>query len=394
MVRGDEHQFLEYRADTREVLDGAVEERYRMLVVDAREQGEETVQVLGSQGTPRCQNPDMKVENESTHGPWPIEKRLYRTDPFVRTNPTYDLIIIGSGPSGLTAAIYATRANLKTLVIAGAVAGGQLMLTSEVENYPGFPDGVLGPELMSLWRKQAERFKADFVDDNVTKVDFKGRPFKVWVTDQAYEARAVIISTGANAKYLNLPNEERLKGRGVSACATCDGFFFKQLDVVVVGGGDTAMEEALYLSKLCKTVTVVHRRHEFRASKIMQERLLKTPNVKVVWDSEVVDVLGETKVEGVRVKHAKTGATTDLKAQGLFLAIGHAPATEVFKGQLQLDKDYIVLHPHDGLQTSTNVEGVFAAGDVHDHRYRQAVTAAGFGCMAALDVERWLQSHE
>jgi thioredoxin reductase (NADPH) len=309
-------------------------------------------------------------------------------------NPTYDLIIIGSGPSGLTAAIYATRANLKTLVIAGAVAGGQLMLTSEVENYPGFPDGVLGPELMSLWRKQAERFKTDFVDDNMTKVDFKGRPFKVWVTDQAYEARAVIISTGANAKYLNLPNEERLKGRGVSACATCDGFFFKQLDVVVVGGGDTAMEEALYLSKLCKTVTVVHRRHEFRASKIMQERLLKTPNVKVVWDSEVVDVLGETKVEGVRVKDAKTGATTDLKAQGLFIAIGHAPATEVFKGQLQLDKDYIVLHPHDGLQTSTSVEGVFAAGDVHDHRYRQAVTAAGFGCMAALDVERWLQSHE
>jgi thioredoxin reductase (NADPH) len=306
----------------------------------------------------------------------------------------YDVIIIGSGPSGLTAAIYATRANLKTLVIAGAVAGGQLMLTSDVENYPGFPNGVLGPDLMSLWRKQAERFKADFIDDDVTKVNFKARPFRVWVTDQEYTGRAVIISTGANAKYLNLPSEERLKGRGVSACATCDGFFFKQLDVVVVGGGDTAMEEALYLSKLCKTVTVVHRRHEFRASKIMQERLLRTANVKVVWDSEVLDVLGETKVEGARVKNVKTGATTDLTVQGLFLAIGHAPATEVFKDQVQLEKGYILLHPHDGYQTSTDVDGVFAAGDVHDHRYRQAVTAAGFGCMAALDVEKWLQAQE
>jgi len=308
--------------------------------------------------------------------------------------PPYDVIIIGSGPSGLTAAIYATRANLKTLVIAGQVAGGQLMLTSEVENYPGFPNGILGPELMDLWRKQAERFKADFVDDNVTKVDFRAQPFKVWVADQEYEGRTVILATGANAKYLDLPNEQRLKGRGVSACATCDGFFFKQLDVVVVGGGDTAMEESLYLSKLCKTVTVVHRRHEFRASKIMQERLLKTPNVKVVWDSEVVDVLGETKVEAVRVKNVKTGATTDLKAQGLFLAIGHSPATEVFKGQIALEKDYIILRPHDGYQTSTSADGVFAAGDVHDHRYRQAITAAGFGCMAALDAEKWLQAHE
>jgi len=308
--------------------------------------------------------------------------------------PPYDVIIIGSGPSGLTAAIYATRANLKTLVIAGQVAGGQLTTTSEVENYPGFPDGVLGPDLMNLWRKQAERFKADFVDDNATRVDFSGRPFKVWVENTEYQGRAVIIATGANAKYLDLPNEQRLKGRGVSACATCDGFFFKQLDVVVVGGGDTAMEEALYLSKLCRTVTVVHRRHEFRASKIMQERLLKTPNVKVVWDSEVIDVLGETRVDAVRLKNVKTGAATDLKAQGLFLAIGHAPATEVFKGQVDLDKDYVVLRPRDGYQTSTTVDGVCAAGDVHDHRYRQAVTAAGFGCMAALDAEKWLQAHE
>ncbi len=307
--------------------------------------------------------------------------------------PLYDVIIIGSGPSGLTAAIYATRANLKTLVIAGAVAGGQLTTTSEVENYPGFPDGVLGPELMNLWRKQAERFKAEFVDDDVTKVDFKPRPFKVWVSDQEYQGRTVIIATGANAKYLNLPNEQRLKGHGVSACATCDGFFFRGAEVVVVGGGDTAMEEALYLSKLCKTVTVVHRRNEFRASKIMQERLLKTPNVKVVWDSEVVDVLGDSKVEAVRVENVKIGKTTDLKVQGLFLAIGHAPATEVFKGHVELEKDYIVLKLHDGYQTSTSVDGVFAAGDVHDHRYRQAVTAAGFGCMAALDVEKWLQVH-
>jgi thioredoxin reductase (NADPH) len=308
--------------------------------------------------------------------------------------PLYDTIIIGSGPAGLTAAIYATRANLRTLVVAGQIAGGQLMLTTEVENYPGFPNGVLGPELMGFWRKQAERFHADFVDDDVTRVDFEERPFKIWTADQLHEARSVIITTGANAKYLGLPSEQRLRGHGVSACATCDGFFFKGLDVVVVGGGDTAMEESLYLAKLCRTVTVVHRRNAFRASKIMQDRLLRTPNVKVAWDSEVVEALGQTKVEGVRVKDVKTGATTDLKAQGLFLAIGHTPATEVFEGELELQKGYIVLHPHDGYQTSTSVDGVFAAGDVHDFRYRQAVTAAGFGCMAALDAEKWLQAHE
>jgi thioredoxin reductase (NADPH) len=305
--------------------------------------------------------------------------------------PPYDVIVIGSGPAGLTAAIYATRANLKTLVVAGAVAGGQLMITTDVENYPGFPKGVQGPELMELWRKQAERFEATFVDDDVTKVDFTTHPLKVWTTDGMHEGRSVIVATGANAKYLGLANEERLKGRGVSACAVCDGFFFKGLDVFVVGGGDTAMEDSLFLSKLCKTVTVVHRRHQFRASKIMQDRVFKTPNIKVVWDSQVVDVLGEAKVEGVRVKNLKTGATTDLEVQGLFLAIGHVPATDIFRGQLALDKGYIVLAPHDGLSTGTSVEGVFAAGDVHDFRYRQAVTAAGFGSMAALDAERWLQ---
>jgi thioredoxin reductase (NADPH) len=306
--------------------------------------------------------------------------------------PLYDVIVIGSGPAGLTAAIYATRAALKTLVIAGATAGGQLMITTDVENYPGFPAGVQGPELMELWRKQAERFRADFVDDNVTKVDFRRRPFAVWTTDGIHEAHSVIIATGANAKYLGLPNEERLKGRGVSACATCDGFFFKSLDVVVVGGGDTAMEEALYLSKLCKTVTVVHRRDAFRASKIMQDRLFKTPNVKVIWNAEVVDVLGDAKVEGVRIKDVKTGKTSDLKVHGLFLAIGHTPATEAFQGQLALERGYVALRPRDGLSTATSVEGVFAAGDVHDSRYRQAVTAAGFGSMAALDAERWLQT--
>jgi len=308
--------------------------------------------------------------------------------------PLYDVIIVGSGPAGLTAAIYATRANLRTLVIAGQVAGGQLMLTTEVENYPGFPTGVLGPELMELWRKQAERFHADFVDDNVSKVDFTSRPLRVWVGDDVYEGKTAIVATGANAKWLGIPSEERLKGHGVSACAVCDAFFMKGLDVVSVGGGDTAMEDSLYLSKLAKTVTVVHRRNEFRASKIMQDRLLSTPNVKVVWDHVVDEVLGDKKVEGVRLKHVKTGATQDLKAQGLFVAIGHEPATELFKGQLDIDeKGYLALHPTEEYRTATNVPGVFAAGDVHDHRYRQAVTAAGFGCMAALDAERWLQKH-
>lgn len=305
--------------------------------------------------------------------------------------PLYDVIVLGSGPAGLTAAIYATRAGLKTLVIAGVPAGGQLTTTTDVENYPGFPSGVQGPELMELWRKQTERFKADFRDDNVSKVDFTSRPFKVWTYDATHEGRAVIIATGANARYLGLPNEERLKGHGVSACATCDGFLFKGLEVGVVGGGDTAMEESLYLSKLVKAVTVIHRRNAFRASKIMQDRLFSTPNIKVIWDSEVVDVLGDSKVEGVRIKSVRTGKTSELRVQGLFLAIGHDPATDFLRGQLELDRGYVVLKPRDGLATATSVDGVFAAGDVHDHRYRQAVTAAGFGSMAALDAERWLQ---
>ncbi|HLE46566.1 MAG TPA: thioredoxin-disulfide reductase [Thermoplasmata archaeon] len=306
----------------------------------------------------------------------------------------YDVVVIGSGPAGLTAAIYATRANLKTLVIAGQVAGGQLMITSDVENYPGFPNGILGPELMELWRKQAERFHAEFVDDDATKVDLTRDPKRVWVDEQAYEGRTVIVATGANAKWLGLPSEERLKGHGVSACSTCDGFFMKGLDVVVVGGGDTAMEDSLYLSKLCKTVTMVHRRNAFRASKIMQDRVFKTPDIKVIWDHTVEEVLGEKKVEGVKIKNVKTGASETLKVQGLFIAIGHTPATELFRGQLEMDSNgYVIPRPTEEFRTATNLPGAFVAGDVHDHRYRQAVTAAGFGCMAALDAERWLQKH-
>ena len=304
----------------------------------------------------------------------------------------YDAIVIGSGPAGLTAAIYTTRANLKTLVIAGQVAGGQLMITTDVENYPGFPNGILGPELMELWRKQAERFHADFVDDNVTRVDLKHNPMKVWVNDDVYEGRAVIVATGADAKWLGLPSEERLKGHGVSACATCDGFFAKGFDVASVGGGDTAMEESLYLAKLCKSVTIIHRRDAFRASKIMQDRVFKTPNIKVLWDHTVEEVLGDKKVEGVRVKNVKSGVTRELKAQMLFIAIGHTPATELFRGQLEMDPNgYVIPRATEEFRTATNLSGVFVAGDVHDHKYRQAVTAAGFGCMAALDAERWLQ---
>jgi len=304
----------------------------------------------------------------------------------------YDAIVIGSGPAGLTAAIYTTRANLKTLVIAGQVAGGQLMITTDVENYPGFPNGILGPELMELWRKQAERFHADFVDDNVTRVDLKHNPMKVWVNDDVYEGRAVIVATGADAKWLGLPSEERLKGHGVSACATCDGFFAKGFDVASVGGGDTAMEESLYLAKLSKSVTIIHRRDAFRASKIMQDRVFKTPNIKVLWDHTVEEVLGDKKVEGVRVKNVKSGVTRELKAQMLFIAIGHTPATELFRGQLEMDPNgYVIPRATEEFRTATNLSGVFVAGDVHDHKYRQAVTAAGFGCMAALDAERWLQ---
>lgn len=299
----------------------------------------------------------------------------------------YDTIIIGSGPAGLTAGIYASRANLKTLIIAGFTPGGQLVNTTEVENFPGFPEGVQGPELMEKMIKQAVRFGAEMVRETVAEVDFKNRPFSVKTEKNSYQARSVIIATGAEAKWLNLPNEQRLKGRGVSACATCDGFFFKGKEIVVVGGGDSAMEEAMFLSKFAVKVTIIHRRDEFRASKIMLERARSNPKIVFLTSSVITDVLGQEKVEGVRVKSTVTGQVQDYKTDGLFLAVGHEPNTALYRGQLDLDQaGYIKVSEH----TKTSISGVFSAGDVNDHHYRQAVTAAGMGCMAAIDVEKWL----
>lgn len=301
-----------------------------------------------------------------------------------------DVIIIGSGPAALTAAIYARRSNLTTAVIAGSLWGGQLMLTTEVENFPGFPSGILGPELMENMRKQAEGFGANIVYEDATEVDFSSRPFKVQAGDKIHEGRSVIIATGASTKWLGLKSEERLRGKGVSSCATCDGIFFKGRSVVVVGGGDTAMEEALSLAKIASHVTVVHRRDQLRASKILQQRAFKDEKITFMWNTEVVDILGERKVEGMRVKDVKTGQESILSCDGVFVAIGHQPNTELFRGQIELDpKGYIVTND----ETRTSVEGVFVAGDVQDPRYRQAVTAAGSGCKAAIDAERWLQSN-
>ena len=309
------------------------------------------------------------------------------------TMSVHKVVVVGSGPAGLTAAIYAARANLDPLVIAGYEAGGQLMITTDVENYPGFPEGVMGPELMEKFRKQAERFGTKFVDKDVTSVDFSRRPFTLDVEGEKIQAKAVVVATGASAKWLGLANETRLRGHGVSACATCDGFFFKDKDVAVVGGGDTAMEEASFLTKFARSVTILHRRDEFRASKIMQTRVLSNPKIKVVWDTSVTDVLGKETVEGLQLQNVKTGAHEKLPVGGLFLAIGHAPNTGFLKGQLDVDeKGYI--RTHGPLETRTNVEGVFVAGDVFDTRYRQAVTAAGSGCKAAIDVERWLHDHD
>lgn len=300
--------------------------------------------------------------------------------------------ILGSGPAGLTAALYAARAELKPLVISGVPAGGQLLITTDVENYPGFPDGIQGPELIDRMRRQAARFGTEFVDDNVTRVDFTARPFVLETgTNGSVLADAVIVATGANARWLDLPSESHLKGHGVSACATCDGFFFKGKALAVVGGGDTAMEEALFLTNFATHVTIIHRRDSFRASSIMLERARSHPKVTFLLDSVVEEVLGRETVEGLRTKNLKTGATAELKVGGLFVAIGHVPATEVFRGALALDPEGYVKVDHE---TRTSVEGVFAAGDVHDRRYRQAVSAAGSGCMAAIDVERWLAEHE
>ena len=298
------------------------------------------------------------------------------------------LAIVGSGPAGLTAAVYAARAQLEPTVVAGVPSGGQLMLTSDVENFPGFTEPILGPELIERMRRQAMRFGATFIDANVTEVDFGRRPFRLSLgLEGDLRAEAVIVATGANARWLDLPSEQRLRGHGVSACATCDGFFFKGQPLVVVGGGDSAMEEALFLTRFATRITVVHRRGELRASRILQERAREHPKIEFLFDSTVEEVLGEGKVEGVRVRHVPTGVLRTLPVGGVFVAIGHDPATEVFRGHLELDpRGYLRVHE----STRTNVPGIFAAGDVADHRYRQAVTAAGAGCMAALDAERFL----
>jgi len=300
----------------------------------------------------------------------------------------YDIIIIGSGPAGYTAAIYAARADLSVLMLQGYQVGGQLMLTSDVENYPGFEEGILGPPMMEKFEAQARRFGTEVIPEDVISIDFNKRPFKVTTDSGEYQARAIIISTGASAKWLGLPSEQRLQGRGVSACATCDGFFFKKKDVAVIGGGDTAMEEATFLTRYANHVTVIHRRDKFRASKIMQDRAFKNPKISVIWDTEITEVLGENEVTGLRLHNVKTDEESILPVQGFFLAIGHRPNTDLFKGILDMDKvGYIVPVEH----TMTNIPGVFAAGDVTDHRYRQAVTAAGDGCRAAIDAERWLE---
>jgi thioredoxin reductase (NADPH) len=301
----------------------------------------------------------------------------------------FHCLIIGSGPAGYTAAIYAARANLKPVMYTGLLQGGQLMNTTDVENYPGYPTGILGPEMMEDFKKQAERFGTDIRFGMATKVDFSSTPHKVWIDDtKLVEADAIILATGAEAKWLGLPSEKRLNGSGVSACAVCDGFFYKNTEVAIVGAGDTACEEAIYLSKLCTKVHMIVRRDEMRASKIMQERVINTPNIIVYWNSETDEVLGENVVEAVRIKNNKTGEKTEIKVQGFFVAIGHQPNSAVFKDFITTDKEgYIITAPNS---TKTNVKGVFACGDLQDKVYRQAVTAAGTGCMAALEAERWL----
>lgn len=308
-------------------------------------------------------------------------------DRYIDGNEAFEVIIIGSGPAGYTAGVYTSRAKLRTLIISGTLPGGQLMTTSEVENYPGFPNGIFGPELMMNMREQAERFGTVIVDDEVIRVDFSKRPFIVTTHSETYEAESVLICTGASPRKLGIEGEQQFAGRGVSYCATCDGPFFKGEDIVVVGGGDTALEEATFLTKFGKSVKIIHRRESLRGSKILQQKAFENPKIHFLWNSVVADIKGDKKVGTIVIKDINNGKQQIIQAGGLFVAIGHEPNTAIFKGQLEMDdKGYIILKS----QTKTSVEGVFAAGDVHDYRYRQAVTAAGFGCMAALDVEKWL----
>lgn len=301
----------------------------------------------------------------------------------------WDVIVVGSGPSGFTAAIYTTRGAASTLVIAGEKWGGQLMLTTEVDNYPGFPEGIQGPELMMKMRKQAERFGAEIVEKNVSSVDFSKSPFELMAGDQKHLAKSVIVATGADTRWLGIPGEEKLRGRGVSSCAPCDAPFFKEKNVAVIGGGDSAMEEALVLTKYASQITVIHRRNEFKASKVMQEKVLNHEKIKVIWDTDVLEFLGGQKLEKVRTKNVKTNEESELDFDGAFVAIGHTPSTSIFKGPIELDrKGYVVVHDH----TKTNVNGVFVAGDVHDYHYRQAVTAAGYGCMAGMEALKYLET--
>ena len=309
----------------------------------------------------------------------------------------HKLVILGSGPAGLTAALYAARASLAPVVFEGIQPGGQLTITTEVENYPGFPKGILGPELMEQFRQQAHHFGAKSVYKSVTRVDLTSRPFTFWCDEEKHAADALIVATGASARWLGIPSEKEYMGYGVSACATCDGFFFKDQDVVVVGGGDTAIEEATFLTKFASRVNIIHRRDALRASKIMQEKAFRNPKISFVWDSVIEEILGKSEdgkksVTGVRLKNVKTGQTTTLKTDGVFMGIGHKPNTELFKGQLEMDgHGYLVT---EGRSTRTRVPGVFVAGDVADSVYRQAVTAAGTGCMAAIDAERWMEAEQ